>query len=269
MEAIIKDQKQMINYLHKQAEDHRKARNMLIEMNEELEKEINGKDEEIARLKKEKKKENFKESSDVYKLLEEIDYIKNVNKAKEDTLADVVKEKISLQEDLEHLNEEMDVMKGNIAKVKENQQNLGDELGICDPLALNVSSAYEPPKLKIHNEKAHRKFLELKVWKLKLAQLEKSINSEKLKISFDLLQLKEREGCESKMLGCNCKTFCRIIHIKHNWKKSKSQEICNKLKLLNHPYSCEKCDKTFPNVDCLNMHEKTTHTQRENGGISM
>ena len=158
MEAIIKDQKQMINYLHKQAEDHRKARNMLIEMNEELEKEINGKDEEIARLKKEKKKENFKESSDVYKLLEEIDYIKNVNKAKEDTLADVVKEKISLQEDLEHLNEEMDVMKGNIAKVKENQQNLGDELGICDPLALNVSSAYEPPKLKIHNEKLIESF---------------------------------------------------------------------------------------------------------------
>ena len=32
MEAILKDQKQMINYLHKQAEDHVKTRNMLIEM---------------------------------------------------------------------------------------------------------------------------------------------------------------------------------------------------------------------------------------------
>ena len=53
MELVIKDQKQMISYLHKQAEDHVKTRNMLIEMNEELEKEINTKDEEITRVKKE------------------------------------------------------------------------------------------------------------------------------------------------------------------------------------------------------------------------
>ena len=102
MEAVLKDQKQMINYLHKQAEDHVKTRNMLIEMNEELEKEINDKDEEIMRLKKEQKETKFKESNDVFKLLEEIEFIKNVNQVKEDTLADVMKEKRSLQEDLQN-----------------------------------------------------------------------------------------------------------------------------------------------------------------------
>ena len=42
---------------------------MLIEMNEELDKEINDKDEEIMRLKKEQKETKFKESNDVLKLL--------------------------------------------------------------------------------------------------------------------------------------------------------------------------------------------------------
>ena len=53
MEEIIKDQKQMLKYLHKQAEEHVKTREMLIQMNEELEKEIVQKDDEIMKLKKE------------------------------------------------------------------------------------------------------------------------------------------------------------------------------------------------------------------------
>ena len=267
MDAVIKDQKQMINYLHKQAEDHVKTRNMLIEMNEELEKEIHGKNEEIMKLKKELKQTNLKESNDVYKLLEEIAIIKNENQEKEDTLALVVNEKKSLQEDLHHLQEEMELLKGEIAKVKveENKQNLFDELGISDPLALNVSPAFEPPNLKSHKENTHGKLLEKKVWKLKLIQLERSISSEKLKITSDLLKLKESEYCESKMLGCRCKSYCRILHSKHNWKKSTSQEIWTKLEKLNLAYSCEKCDETFPNVDCLNLHEKTSHTGKESG----
>ena len=103
MEAFIKDQKQIIHYLHKQAGDHVKTRNVLIQINEELEKEINVKDEEIMRLTKELRETTFKESNDVYKLLEEIEFIKNVNYEKEDTLADVMKENQSLHEDLQHL----------------------------------------------------------------------------------------------------------------------------------------------------------------------
>ena len=63
MEHIIKDQKQMIQYLHKQAEDHVKTREMLKETNEELEQEIEYKIQENKIIKKElalKEDENMK-----------------------------------------------------------------------------------------------------------------------------------------------------------------------------------------------------------------
>ena len=53
MEFILKDQKQMINYLHKQAEDHVKTRKMLTQINEDLEKEMDDKIEENRIIKKE------------------------------------------------------------------------------------------------------------------------------------------------------------------------------------------------------------------------
>ena len=53
MEKILKDQKQMLDYLRKQADEHVKTREMLIQMNEELEKEINKQDKVIIKVKKE------------------------------------------------------------------------------------------------------------------------------------------------------------------------------------------------------------------------
>ena len=105
-----------------------------------------------------------------------------------------------------------------------------------------------------------------RIWKLKLQQLEKTIECQKLELTSDLLQLKEKEV--SRSLNCDCKTYCRITHKKHNWKKSMSQEIFLKYKLLDKAYCCQDCDKTFPNVDCLHMHERTAHIGTENGGIS-
>ena len=96
----------MLNYLHKQAEDHVKTRNILIEMNEELEKEINQKDEEIMRLKRQQKETKLNESNEVCKLLEEIEVLKNLNKEKENILTDVVRENRILQQNLSHLKEE-------------------------------------------------------------------------------------------------------------------------------------------------------------------
>ena len=121
MEAIIKDQKQMIHYLHTQAADHVKTRTMLIEMNEELEKEIIEKDEIIFKVKNElETKERrlnvyeediFNKSVDVDRLLEEIKLLERVNKDKEDTLANVVKENKSSQENLVLLEKETETLK--------------------------------------------------------------------------------------------------------------------------------------------------------------
>ena len=103
-----------------------------------------------------------------------------------------------------------------------------------------------------------------KNWKLKLTQLEKTISSQKLNLTSSLIQLKEKEYSEAKSLKCACKTFCRIIHQKHNWKRSPSQDIYLKFKASN---SCEKCDETFENVDCLQLHMRRIHKEEENGEI--
>ena len=260
MELIINDQKQMINYLHKQAEDHVKTRNILIEMNEELEKEINQKDEEIMRLKRQQKETKLNESNEVCKLLEEIEVLKNLNKEKENILTDVVRENRILQQNLSHLKEETKTLKEDIAK-NEFETNLSDELGIVDPRAHNVSPSFQQSNFENYDSNKHGTTLMKKIWKLKHLQLEKTINAQKLKLTADLLQLKEKEM--SRSLNCDCKTYCRITHTKHNWKKSMSDEVFLKYKLLDKAYSCKNCDKTFENVDCIKWHIKTFHEEGE------
>ena len=346
MEKILKDQKQMLDYLHKQAEEHVKTREMLIQMNEELEKEINKQDKVIIKVKKEldakekrlhvfeeefeiefdetikirdraemykaetkkfckqlenaelklnsmeKKKEisdkllrtvqtdnvalkaklenTVGKISDVDRLLEDIELIKKINKEKEDTLEEIIKENRTLKENLVNLEKETEALKeedAENANEKAYEINLSDELGIADPRALNVSPAFEPSSLNNHDVKYHGNTLVKKIWKLKQIQLEKSINSQKLKLTSDLLQLKEKEFSGS--VNCACRTFCRITHKKHNWKKSTSQEMFLKFKLLDRAYSCENCDNTFQNVDCLKLHMKTFHEEGKMGEISV
>ena len=269
MEAVLKDQKQMIQYLHKQAEDHAKTRKMLMEINEDLEKEINEKDTEIMKLKKELKsklKDTESKSSDVDSLLEDIEELKKINKEKEDTLAKIVEENQNLKENLCHLEKETEALKEENTKndVEEYETNLSDELGIVDPRAHNASPAFDPPNLKSHDENNHGDIFVKKIWKLKELQLERSINSQKLKLTSDLLILKENELSRSE--NCACRTLCRITHKKHNWKKSTSQEIFLKFKILDRAYSCDWCDKTFQNVDCLKLHMTTFHVEEKMRG---
>ena len=224
MDVIIKDQKDMINYLHKQAEQNVKTREMLIEMNQELENEITEKVEVIQNLTSENLKlrsavENTKgREAEVDILVKEIEEIKNLNRQKEDILAAVIKEKEILEENLDDLFRENKKLRDDASnKDKEilEEFSLGDELRISN--VHNVSPMCEETNLKTHNEKSHS--LVKKVWKLKLIQLEKSIISDKLKLTSDLLCLKEKECLENKNLGCACKYFCRIVHAKHTWKK--------------------------------------------------
>ena len=275
MDNIIKDQKQMIQYLHKQAEDHVKTRNMLIEMNEELEKEMNQKDDDINKLKKELKAKDkrlnaFKEdtlnkSVDVDRLLEEIKLLERQNRNKEYTLANIVKENKGLQENLVILEKEKETLKCKIAiNDKKLEQNLGDELGILDPRQHNVSPECENKSvkkvdIKKHDENMLCDSLTKKIWKLKELQLEKDMNFQKLKLASDIIYLKEKEVGEIQV--CTCRSFCRIFHKKHNWKKPISQVIVEKFRDLDKAYSCKTCDETFKNVDCLKLHVNTIHAQ--------
>ena len=338
MEYIVKDQKQMIEYLHKQAEEHVKTRDMLILMNEELEKEINEKDKVIVKIQKDletkeqrlnvfeeefeiefdetikirdraemykaetnkfqkqleqaefkldemkvkeeitkkllkslqadnsalkaKLADSFSEAVDVDRLLEEVKLLKKMNKEKEDTLANVVKENNTLHENLICLEKESNELKEKITTSEKNEEfehTLGDELGILDPRVHNVSPAFEQKGQNYPTENLLKK-----IWKLKLAQLEKTISSQKLNLTSSLLHLKEKEYSEIKSLKCACKTYCRIIHQKHNWRRSPSQDIYSKFEVA---YSCEKCDEAFPNVDCLQLHMMRVHKEEEDREI--
>ena len=143
-------------------------------------------------------------------------------------------------------------------------------MSILDPRQYNVSpvnNSGEKHDFRNQEKKVNSDNLVKTIWKLKEVQLEREINLQKLKLSSDILQLKEKEADESQL--CACRSFCRIFHKKHNWKKPASQDLVQKFRSLEKAYPCKMCDEAFPNVDCLNLHEKIAHTERENGEISM
>ena len=65
--------------------------------------------------------------------------------------------------------------------------------------------------------------------------------------------MKEKE-VESRK--CRCRKYCRIYHVKHNWKRSHSELILEKLRALD---LCKSCDKTFLDYDNLKKHMKCFH----------
>ena len=219
---------------------------------------------------------NNEKSVDVSKLVEEIENIQKINREKEEIIENIENEKEVLQSKLVKIEQENDTLLKKMENEKEDVQNLSDELGILDPHSHNVSPTCEPcdelfektTNVKSHDTNYHDGSLVKKIWKLKVLQLEKSINSQKLKIASNIIQLKEKEVSENRK--CACKRFCRIVHQKYNWKKCFSEEIFNRFKMLETAYSCISCDKTFENVDCLNLHVKTVHVEdfsrEENNG---
>ena len=58
---------------------------------------------------------------------------------------------------------------------------------------------------------------------------------------------------------CNCKSFCRIFHNKHNWKRSACQDLSDKLTILIFNNSCNPCDKTFASEDNVIAHKSSEH----------
>ena len=71
--------------------------------------------------------------------------------------------------------------------------------------------------------------------------------------------MKDVEVNENKF--CTCKSYCRIVHQKHNYKRSSCQDLLNKFKALENSYCCNNCDNTFKNVDCLKLHMKSNHVE--------
>ena len=130
MDEIIKDQKQMLNYLHKQAEEHVKTREMLIEMNEELEKEMIQKDEMLIKVKKENtilknKLEVEKGNSDcIENLIKDINALKDTNKETEIQIVKVEKEYEEAKSNLSNLTKDNEDLKEKFYVIKNKRDNV-------------------------------------------------------------------------------------------------------------------------------------------------
>ena len=85
-----------------------------------------------------------------------------------------------------------------------------------------VNIVWSISDLKRHKKEIHGS-LAKNLLMSNLKQIEYQVVSEKIKLVVKLALLKEKENKEKN--SCQCKYFCRIFHSKHNWKKSKSDEI--------------------------------------------
>ena len=84
-----------------------------------------------------------------------------------------------------------------------------------------------------------------------------SSNGQNLELKSKLLMLKETELNEGHK--CQCKTFCRIFHWKHNWRKSLSDHIKDRFEALKYgpilkEFLSEPCEKTLSNIESMREH---------------
>ena len=117
----------------------------------------------------------------------------------------------------------------------------------CDPCRKDIS---KEAHLKMHMKKLHEV-------ESKRIELEKKINLQKSNLMSDIYKVKKKEVFSD--YKCNCKSFCRIFHNKHNWKKSACQDLSEKLTILIFNNSCNPCDKTFASEDNVIAHKSSEH----------
>jgi chromosome segregation ATPase len=212
------------------------------------------------------------------KLVEEVDVMKERNKKKQFDIEELEKENQLTNVKLSKLEKENEELAFKIETIEnEETTKLSEELGIDDPKSINVSyecgssdkvfAKFET--INVHNKNMHESTVkQLNTLNLKKMDLERKLNLQKLKIASDLFEVKKKEVSNEK---CKCKSFCRIYHVKHNFRKSVSQEMINRFKAIQSEYSCDPCDKTFANEDSLKVHTIANHVpvssrEMETGG---
>ena len=112
-----------------------------------------------------------------------------------------------------------------------------------------------------------------------MSLLETTVSQQKLNLTTTLLKLKMNEAKESHV--CKCKKYCRVNHQKHNYIRSKSEEILynlgripTELNISNNVanvhlgaimklYSCNLCDRNFYKQGDMKKHKKAEHKSRE------
>ena len=175
-----------------------------------------------------------------------------ISKDIETKLHVVENEKKEILKQLEALEEkkiELNIYIEELKLVSEESESLANELGISDPRSVNVSTEDVEEK-----QSSVKEILEMKVREM---ELEKKIQKQKLKLTINLFKLNEFENQDRGK--CYCRGFCRIFHTKHNWEKSLSKELLQRLIPTTPIDSCKDCGKSFGDQNSLKKHIGAVH----------
>ena len=201
------------------------------------------------------------------------------------------------QDEVDSKTKEINDLKNQLSKIslKSSANSLSDELQqVRRFTCLQCSQLFaDDGELKDHTETSHAGKTMLKVSLLKkLTDLEHKVWEQKIECTSSLYELEKLEIREQQ--SCHCKNFCRITHAKHNFVKSKSNQLFSKLSsigvceldhIFSNPkksnntecdfgalakkYTCNKCEAFFSRQSLLKKHKKHEHKtrERENGEV--
>ena len=197
----------------------------------------------------------------------------NLKQNNSDLIDELLVKKKEVQ-DLEEDNEKTK-LKSSSNSLKEELQEI--EMYKCEPCSL---SFINPTKLREHMKTLHLEKLNRRLIAMtNLNKLEVKLSEQRFSVTTSLFKLKNEEDYEKH--NCRCKGYCRIYHQKHNFVKSKSDELFSRLEsfseidkigksskttflgALRKCYNCTLCERTFSKQGDLKRHKKHEHKPRE------
>jgi hypothetical protein len=195
--------------------------------------------------------------------LKEQDVLKEVLNAEKNLLKqkhdDVVDELLMRNKEIEKLKieNEKKSLQNSTSSLSEELDNVN--IFGCKKCDITFSNLKE---LKQHTKETHAKTLHKKNYLMrKLSDLEQNVSQQKIDITSSVFKLKNKEM--KKRDTCSCRGYCIITHTKHNFVKSRSEELLLKIKSLNAQiencttsksgdhgairkrYTCNQCEKDF------------------------
>ena len=141
---------------------------------------------------------------------------------------------------LETLISENELLKCKLETLKVNEKEPQLEESMSMDKELSSSSKCEEceyvfdnqSKLDMHVRISHVKPSPKEILKARMKEMEVDLYAQKFELSTKLFHLKEMESLNRR---CKCKGYCRIYHIKHNFQKSKCDEFLSILKNFTAP----------------------------------
>ena len=115
-------------------------------------------------------------------------------------------------------------------KLRNSSNSLKDELQDIEMFKCETCSLsfLTPTELREHMKTLHSQKLNRRLVAMtNLNKLEVKLSEQKMSVTSSLFELKSKEDYEKH--NCRCKGYCRIYHQKHNFVKSKSDELFSRL----------------------------------------